>query len=109
MEFEEQSGDRIHGMSALALEAALAHSWPGNVRELRNRVQRGISLGDGPLLMPGDLFPDLAPRMAVGMREGLEGVRDEAEVRGHRRTYVGAMPGRVVQALRKAGVAGGAK
>ncbi|MDP3258577.1 sigma-54 dependent transcriptional regulator [Bosea sp. (in: a-proteobacteria)] len=80
-EFEEQSGDRIHGMSALALEAALAHSWPGNVRELRNRVQRGLSLGDGPLLMPGDLFPDLAPMMAVGMREGLEGVRDEAERR----------------------------
>ena len=68
-------------MSALALEAALAHNWPGNVRELRNRVQRGISLGDGPLLMPGDLFPDLAPMMAVGMREGLEGVRDEAERR----------------------------
>lgn len=54
-------GKPMTGINHEAIQILIVHPWKGNVRELDNALQRAVILGDGPLVTPSDLPPDLAP------------------------------------------------
>ncbi len=102
LEFAEKVLNEDHFGMAKIKKRILQHL---AVMKLRKTHQGSILLFVGP---PGVGKTSLGKSIARALgkkyvRAALGGVRDDAEIRGHRRTYIGAMPGRIISSIKKAG------
>jgi ATP-dependent Lon protease len=110
--WEDVTPDRLDITEAKAVLEA-DHYGLGKVKERILEylaVQKLVERQRGPILClvgpPGVGKTSLATSIATAtgrkfVRQALGGVRDEAEIRGHRRTYIGALPGKLIQSLKK--------
>jgi ATP-dependent Lon protease len=105
----EDVKDRV--LEFLAVRQLAARRAESEVKEEELTEAKARATARGPILLfagpPGVGKTSIARSIARALgrkyvRIALGGVRDEADVRGHRRTYVGAMPGRIIQALKQA-------
>ncbi len=109
LDFAESTLDKDHYGLQKIKERILEHLAVRNLKMSRSKKDEKIK---SPILCftgpPGTGKTSIGKSIADAMgrefvRISLGGVRDEAEIRGHRRTYIGALPGRIIASLKKAG------